>query len=376
MGNVMKKGILYVSTFKFDLVGGGENYLIDLASHIQTDFRVEFASSINNPTFMKTLNQHGYRAKYINGHLSSILGDARFLADLCQDRQIDIVHFNSRRDILLAHRLVKYIKIPIVLTIHTTLTSPYISLLEKMKCLLYRAIIRLFGQSIHRYITVTQYNASLLQKLCGVPPNRITAIYNGIQPVLDDYKSFTSARQQRHPIIGVVSHLFPMKGIDVLLRSLALLKSVTWTCYIIGDGTEGERLQALTRKLELQDRIIFKGKLPREEVYDIIKCCRMVVLPSWYESFPYSLLEAMSFGVPIITTRVSGLHEIVPEGKNGILVKPGQPDELKKAIYTLLDQPELAWKMGQEGKRLIMTRFSLENMVSQTRQVYRDILEA
>jgi glycosyltransferase involved in cell wall biosynthesis len=371
----MKKGILYVSTFNIDVIGGGENYLVELASCIRNEFRIEFVTSTSNPTFKKTLEQHGYYTSSINGRLSSTLADARFLARLCKDRRMDIVHFNSRRDILLAHCLARYIKIPVVLTIHTTLISPYIGLLGKMKCLAYRVIFRLFGQNVQRYITVTQYNASLLHKLCGVNSNRIAAIHNGIKTVSAEEKPLITA-QQKSPVIGVVSHLFPIKGIDILLQSMALLKSSAWVCYIIGDGPESGRLKALARKLELQDRVIFRGKLPRKEVYDIIKCCRMVVLPSWYESFPYSLLEAMSFGIPIITTQVPGLQEIIPEGKNGILVKPGQPDELKKAIHTLLDQPDLALKMGQEGKRLIMTSLSLENMAEQTQQVYNDILEA
>jgi glycosyltransferase involved in cell wall biosynthesis len=375
----MKPGILYVASHR-DGLGGGEFYLFELADSLRDEFRIGFVEAGNNDMLYRTILEHEYPVLRLSYSLLSSFGIARRLAIICREWNINLVHFNNRRDLpmISLFSFFSYTRIPTVLTIHTGYFSKYLGLKENLKSAFAVVLGRIFGRSVNRYITLSESNTKKVRRLFGLSSKRFSLIPNGIRlpqrQIVQSQEGMPTV-----PRICVVSRLDRFKGIDFLLKALFLLCSegfCQFECLIVGDGPERHSLKSLARSHNLQNNVQFYGRLPRHKVFDIIAESRMLVLPSFYEGFPLTLLEAMALGLPIITTRIQGLPEIIPEGKNGILVSPGNVHELAQAIQTLLSNPDMAQKMGREGQHLVETRFSVEAMVGKTRRVYEELLEA
>jgi glycosyltransferase involved in cell wall biosynthesis len=366
VGNVMKKKVLYFSSH-YPGVGGGETYLFELAEYLGSEFRVYFVEAGSNDAMANRITELGYPLMRLNYSLLSPRKAALQLKKICERWNIDLIHLNSRRDALLAYYLPG---IPKVMSIHTNFFASALGLSQNMRSLVMLTALRLAKNSIQRYITATSYCAGRLSRFLGLPAQRVHSIYNGLR--LTQVTNSTPVAQRQ--LICSIANLSRNKGLEFLIRALAMLPEMPWECRIVGDGPDCARLKSLVHRYQLQNRIHFTGRLPREQMFEILANSRIMVLPTLYEGFPYSLLEAMSLGVPIITTRVLGLPEIIPEGKNGILVNPRDVQGLADAVRVLLTDDELATTMGREGLRLVETSFSLQQMIERTGQVYRELL--
>jgi len=100
------------------------------------------------------------------------------------------------------------------------------------------------------------------------------------------------------------------------------------------------------------------------------------VLPALYENFPFAILEAQSTGLPVISTKVGGIPEFLTDNKNGLLVDPGDPEQLAQRIMTLLQDPELAEELGRCGRSLVEEKFAWPLITSQVVDLYRKISKA
>ncbi len=100
------------------------------------------------------------------------------------------------------------------------------------------------------------------------------------------------------------------------------------------------------------------------------------VAPSWAESFPYTVLEAMAAGRPVVATDVGGVREAVLHGRTGLLVPPRDSIALADAIVALLSDPPRAAQLGAAARELVARRFTVERMVAETASVYLDLLES
>jgi glycosyltransferase involved in cell wall biosynthesis len=361
-----QKGILYF-TSHYPGIGGGETYLFDLAKAFRSEFRIYFIEGGGNDELANLIAELGYPLERLDYSLFSAKKAALQLGEVCRKWDVDLVHFNNRRDAVLAYYLGDLRK---VMTIHTCFFAKALGVQGNLRSAIMLMILRVTRGSIQRYITVTQYNASHLARFLGLPGGRVQAIYAGCTvPGHDDAQPMAERK-----LICSVARLDRSKGLEFLIGALSLLFDLPWECKIIGDGPDRSRLESLARRHLPQNRIHFEGTVPRDRVFAMIERSRMVVLPSLYDAFPYCLVEAMALGIPIITTRILGLPELIPGGNNGILVNPRDVKGLAEAIRELLMDNNLAANMGREGRRLAETQFSLSRMTEQTRNVYKDLL--
>jgi glycosyltransferase involved in cell wall biosynthesis len=113
----------------------------------------------------------------------------------------------------------------------------------------------------------------------------------------------------------------------------------------------------------------------QRNVDDWISLSDLVVLPSYREGVPRTLLEAAAMGKPIVTTDVPGCREVVVDGVNGLLVPPRNVSKLADAIQGLLSDPQRREKMGEAGRRIAVEEFSAEKVVASYMKIYRDVME-
>ena len=100
------------------------------------------------------------------------------------------------------------------------------------------------------------------------------------------------------------------------------------------------------------------------------------MLPALYENFPFAILEAQSTGLPVISTTVGGIPEFLVNNENGLLMEPGDPEQLAQRILVLLQDPEFARELGRRGRELVEEKFTWPLIADQVVDLYREILEA
>jgi teichuronic acid biosynthesis glycosyltransferase TuaC len=202
---------------------------------------------------------------------------------------------------------------------------------------------------------------------------RISVVYNGVDPSL-----FTPASSSAtaNDVILSVGNLIPIKGHELLLRSVAAIAPSypEVQCRIIGDGPERVRLQQLARDLRIADRIHFLGRRPRSEVAAAMRDCTLFALPSWYEGLGCVYLEAMSTERPAIACHGQGIEEVISQGENGWLIQPKNLDDLTTTLQVLLSDGPLREKLGRNGRQTVLQGYTLAHQASQLLSIYRECL--
>ena len=148
-----------------------------------------------------------------------------------------------------------------------------------------------------------------------------------------------------------VSRLARRKGLDTIIRAVALLEDVPVRYIAVGDGNERGRLESLSEELGIRDRIEFLGIVDEAEKSRILAGCDAFVLPSLHEGFGLCYIEAMSAGLPVIAARSGGHLDFIEDGVNGLLVEQGSEEALAGAITLLYGDSELRESMSAKNSR-------------------------
>lgn len=204
----------------------------------------------------------------------------------------------------------------------------------------------------------------------GAHPEQIQTIYYGFTP-LPIQKEETGVK-----LIGSVCRLVPQKGIAYALDAVAKLTPEYPNLHymIVGDGALRSTLELQAKNLGISDRVQFLGW--RKDAKELMARFDIFLAPSLWEGFGLVFLEAMAQSVPIVASRVSAVPEVVEDGKTGILVPPRDPDSIASAIKNLLDNPELAKKMGEAGRERLTTTFTPQRMIEQTVTLYAEVMQS
>jgi glycosyltransferase involved in cell wall biosynthesis len=198
----------------------------------------------------------------------------------------------------------------------------------------------------------------------------VRRLYNGI-----DLDAFTPAPHvERDPaLILSVGRLVEKKGFEDLIRACALLRQagVEARCEIIGAGERREALQALIDTLDLGQQVRLVGPKPQDEVMAAYRRAAVFALPCVVaedgnrDGLPTVLLEAMASGLPVVSTNLVGVPEIVDDGVNGLLVEPGDVAGLAAQLARLLRDAGLRHRLGEAGRRKVAERFDVRQNVAQ-----------
>ena len=175
--------------------------------------------------------------------------------------------------------------------------------------------------------------------------------------------------------VTIVAALRPEKNHDMFLDAALLVaeKRKNITFLIVGEGEEKARLQTVVNKNLLEDRVIFMGN--RNDIPEILSATDISVLSSVWEIFPVTVLEAMAAGLPVISTDVGSLSEIIRNDEEGILIPPEDSAALAKAIERLADNKEIRLDMGKRARKKVLEKFSTERMLSQYVKLFEKTLD-
>ncbi|HBJ34307.1 MAG TPA: glycosyltransferase family 1 protein [Planctomycetaceae bacterium] len=161
------------------------------------------------------------------------------------------------------------------------------------------------------------------------------------------------------------------KGLDIAIRSLALIDSPRVKLLVVGHDRAGAEVQLLCGQLGLQDRVRFAGF--RKDVYRYYAAGDLFVFPSAYEAFSLATIEAAASGLPVLMSDVSGAHEIVGSGECGILIRR-DPAHIAESVMRYLRNPEMLRAQGLAGRALVEREFNWDTIANQTLGVYQNLL--
>jgi glycosyltransferase involved in cell wall biosynthesis len=217
-------------------------------------------------------------------------------------------------------------------------------------------------------VTCTLANAKYLRGLCpDVPAEQIRLIYHGVEARTPLGLPVTVLRQRGEaaPLLLTAGRLVAKKGFDVLVETCAVLRSrrIAFHCLVVGDGPLKQELERQVLEAGLQEAVQLVGWKNFEELVELYRATSVFILPSRVTStgdrdgIPNVLLEALLFEVPVVTTSVSAIPELIVDGVTGLIVPPDRPGELAICVETLLRDKELARRLAAAGRRKVEEEF-------------------
>ncbi len=237
------------------------------------------------------------------------------------------------------------------------------------------------NQFSEKIVTLTYLEKEDAAKIGLAHKEKMVPIYNGIDP--EDLRSHALSREAARKqwnipssayVVGVVGRFSRVKG------HLEFVKAAKWAApqdpsllfVLAGEGPEEESLCKFVEEENLKSQIQFWGF--QENVGNVFPALDVLVMPSLYEGFGLSVLEAWAFQLPVIATRVGGLVEVIEEGVSGTLVPPADPETLGRAILDLRRDPARAKKQGWHGYEKLNRMFTLQVMIQSYLRLYQECL--
>ena len=221
----------------------------------------------------------------------------------------------------------------------------------------------------------------------GIDPKGVFTIRNGVDlREIDTHRSrerpdgfcdLEAAFPAGAPTILTVSRLMKRKGIDRVIEAMpAILGRMPGARYVVvGDGGDGERLRGIVSRSPARSSISLLGPLTGDKKFECYSRCDVFALPAREDGFGMVIPEANAFGKPVVGGRSGGIPEAVTHGENGLLVDPGNTDEVAAAITRLLEDPAEARRLGANGRRRVENEFTWKASAAALLSVVRDALE-
>lgn len=243
---------------------------------------------------------------------------------------------------------------------------------------------RLALRQADRVIAVSRFTSDLVQN-AGVPPERIDLVHPGCDvttlrplPPRPDLRHRLLGSRAGDQVILTIANLVARKGHDMVLRSLPhVIRQVPRVVYlIVGDGPYRPELEDLTRSLGIQEHVVFTGQVPDEDIPDIYALSTVFIMPSRaqmelsdVEGFGLVFLEAGACGKPVIGGRSGGIPDAIEDGVTGFLVHPDEPGDVARALVGILTNPDLAARLGQQGRSRVVERFQWKHVADRIQEI-------
>jgi glycosyltransferase involved in cell wall biosynthesis len=224
---------------------------------------------------------------------------------------------------------------------------------------------RTWTRMVDRYIVLTAFARSRFVN-AGFPAEKFTIKPNCVDP--DPGK-----RTNQGSYALFVGRVSQEKGAHTLLKAWRQLPP-TFPLRVVGDGPLSEQLKSEAASNNLSN-VTFMGRLPRKQVIEAMKDARFVIFPSeLYENLPLTIIEAFACGVPVIASRLGAMQEIVEDGRTGILVQPGNADDLARAVTRAWQEPAYMRQLGEGARTEYETKYTASANYRQLIEIYEQVI--
>jgi len=213
----------------------------------------------------------------------------------------------------------------------------------------------------------------------GIPGERIEIFPNAVDVASFQTKNRALKRDLSIPEEGKVvlflSRMIKEKGGYDLIESIPAVNEHDGNVYFVfaGDGPEKNRMEEVCRQKNIEKQVRFTGHLQNDDLLKAFSCADIFVLPTYSEAMPMVILEALAAGLPIISTRLGAIQQIIKEGINGFLIEAGSPIQLAEKILLLLSREDLVKRMKEENIELAKKEFDREVIMDRLENLYTSL---
>ncbi|HSL84680.1 MAG TPA: glycosyltransferase [Thermoanaerobaculia bacterium] len=366
--------------------GGAEALTVPFARALHREDRGEAAGVRLEIAFLKSLGGNPFEAELRDLEVPVTGLGARNLRDVAAFRRL--VRLLRQRRVGLVHAHLAYASIwgllagrltgtPVVLTLHV---RPPDDPPWSREGLRRRLLVGAANRWARRALAVSGAVRDAWAAV-GLRRERIAVVHNGVETAGMESGTEAAAAVRRElgvpggaPLVVTVSVLRPGKGLEVLLEAVpaVLGEHPDARFAVVGDGPERRRLEEGAAAAGLGEAVVFTGF--RRDVPALLAAADLFVLPTRDDAFPTVLLEAQAAGVAVVASRAGGVPEIVEDGATGVLVPPGDPAALARAVSALLADPAARRRLAEAGRRRTEERFSADAWLARLDAVYSQVL--
>ena len=362
-------------TFKVALLGPLPPTIGGIATHMQNLLDGPLGSRVRFFPVETMSRKHGqtdYERESLFAKAGQILRDAATLIAVLARRRPDLVHINSSfnsgafwRDALFT-LIARIWRRPVLLQMHGGRLDEFRALFPNWVWPLIHWVLR---RGAHIAV-LSQAQAAPLRKTDLADRTRII-------PNMIDTTAFDQSKPDGpFTFLVIASHFTVEKGVPDVVNAFAQMGETAANCrlVLIGSGAEEENLKALCQERSLEDRVVFTGFLPKPEVRAWLTQTHVFVLPSHSEGFPMVVLEAMASGLPVVSTRVGAIPDLIAEGVNGFVVEVGDVAGLADRMATLYHHDRLRLDMGRVNRTLMHDHYDVHAVSKRFFQLYQEVI--
>ncbi|OGH72777.1 MAG: hypothetical protein A2921_01480 [Candidatus Magasanikbacteria bacterium RIFCSPLOWO2_01_FULL_43_20b] len=379
--------------------GGAQRYVFDLATNLGQNFditiavgepagRLDLQNKLQSWDMKRETNNISIvPLKYLIRSISPFHDTKAVfeLAKLYKKIKPDIIHLNSSKAGLLgslAKLLIINYSSLIIYTVHGWVFNEPT---RKIGKIFYRFLEKLTARWKDKIIVLSPQDL-LTGKQIGIPEKKLVEIPLGIEVpkflIKEEARRFLDPRLRGDDImVGTIANLYLTKGLDILIEAVNLLKrdpsahppaggfsrNDDVKFVVIGEGKERGRLENLIKKYKLENTVFLIGAL--DDAAQYLPAFDLFILPSRKEGLPYTLLEAMARGTPIIATNIGGVPSLINDGESGLLVESENSQQLADAILWAINNREETKKRAVRASEIVKL-LTLEKMINLTKTTY------
>jgi len=344
---------------KFDPIGGMQNHTAELTRALDRRGVVQTVLT-TRPPIAPYFQRFGEHTRVIRVGLplrrfrQLYALQATIIAPILALRA-DVVHVHLGEDLAVlpvGATAARLHHLPLVLTIHMSLRHTLA--VSDLRSSVFKTLggpIERWGEHSAEAVLVITPRLHRLLLSEGVEEDRLHLIPPGVNPSLFEGPFEDPFSGVGRPRILLVGRLAPQKGVSTLVEAAGLLKDPSAKVLLVGDGSERPKLEREAKRIGVGDRVRFEGFVAHERRPAALVHADLLVLPSLYEELGTVLLEAMQAGLPVVASKTGGIPDVIEDGVNGMLVLPGEPEALARAIDRFLADRDLARRLSEGAQQ-------------------------
>jgi len=372
--------IAQLSPYFYPHLGGVESHVLELSKHL---------IDLGHEVFVVTTKLEGTesedvvegvpvkRVEPLTIFLSTPIVPG--VRDILSEEDYDLLHSHSPPPLMsfFGVRSSKKKDRPFVLTYHCDLEIPH-----SFGPLVVNLYERTFGTyTVNKadkiITTTTSYGATskaVWHREADIIPNAVDE--KRFHPSNDGSQVREKLGLEDEKLITYVGRIVYHKGLEYFVRAAKYLRDENVKFLLVGTGDFRSELENIIKNEGIEDKVMFAGRVPNEELPNYYAATDIFVLPSVsrLEAFGIVALEAMASCVPVIVSDIPGVRDVIVEGKHGLLTEPMNSEDLAGKIRTLIKNPDMAERMGRNGRKRVEGRFTWSKVAKEIERVYESIL--
>ena len=287
----------------------------------------------------------------------------------------DLIHSHGYFADILGVPIAKLLRTPILSTCHGFISND-------RNLRIYNKLDKLSLRFANKVICVSEsIKYDLIRN--GIKETRIVVIPNAVETDMNGELFIKNRKEKRQSldikedefVLGYIGRLSEEKGINYLIESSSMLNNlnIPIKVVIIGQGPQKKILEDLAKEKGIESKVIFCGFQP--DVENWLPAIDTFILPSLTEGTPMSLLEAMAYGIPAVASAVGGVSKLIDSGKNGIIVSPGKPEEIKDTVFNLYNNKKLRNSISMGAKQYVNKKHNIGDWTNKIEVEYLNIVK-